>query len=44
VVKGEESTEYIKIARNKAYNLKGFVDTLFEWSKLDSKERYFTSN
>jgi len=41
VVKGEESTEYIKIARNKAYNLKGFVDTLFEWSKLDSKERIF---
>lgn len=41
VATGIEKEEYIRIARNKAYNLKDFVDTLFEWSKLDSRERIF---
>lgn len=41
IVTGEEKVQYIKIARNKAYDLKSFVDTLFEWFKLDSSERIF---
>jgi len=41
VVKGDEKDNYLDIARNKAYNLKEFVDILFEWFKLDSKERTF---
>lgn len=41
VVEGAEKDEYIEIARSKAYNLKDFVDMLFEWFKLDSKERTF---
>ncbi|WP_442600582.1 sensor histidine kinase [Paenibacillus sp. KN14-4R] len=42
LVHGEERDEYIEIAKHKAYDLKNFVDTLFEWFKLDSKERIFT--
>lgn len=41
VVGGNEEAEYIKIARDKAYSLKSFVNTLFEWSKLESKEIIF---
>lgn len=41
IVYGTEKDEYIEIARNKAYNLKDFIDMLFEWFKLDSKERIF---
>lgn len=41
VVDDAEKDGYIEIARNKAYNLKDFVDELFEWLRLDSKERSF---
>lgn len=41
VVTGDEEEHYIEIARNKAYDLKNLVDILFEWFKLDSKERTF---
>lgn len=41
IVDETEKDQYIEIARNKAYNLKDFVDMLFEWVKLDSKERIF---
>lgn len=41
VVEGTEKDEYLDIARNKAYDMKEFVDMLFEWFKLDSKERRF---
>lgn len=41
IVTGEEKDDYIEIARDKAYNLKDYVDILFEWLKLDSKERIF---
>lgn len=41
VVDEEEKDQYIEIARNKAYNLKNLIDMLFEWVKLDSKEREF---
>jgi signal transduction histidine kinase len=41
VVEGAEKDGYLEIARNKAYNLKDFIDRLFEWFKLDSKERSF---
>ncbi len=38
IVDGVEKEEYIKIARKKAYDLKGLVDTLFDWFKIDSQE------
>jgi len=41
IVTGKEKDNYIEVARNKAYTLKDFVDVLFEWMKLDSKERLF---
>ena len=33
--------DLLKIARDKAYSLESFVNTLFEWSKLESKEITF---
>lgn len=41
IVSGEEKEEYIHVAYEKAQNLKHFVETLFEWVKLDSKEQVF---
>lgn len=41
IVTGKEKDSYIEIAKNKAYNLKDYVDMLFEWMKLDSKECVF---
>lgn len=41
IVGGAEKDGYLEIAINKAYNLKDFIDRLFEWFKLDSKERSF---
>lgn len=41
IVTGIEKDNYIEIARSKAYTLKDFIDTLFEWIKLDSKEHLF---
>lgn len=41
IVSGEEKEEYIHVAYEKAQNLKYFVEALFEWVKLDSKEQVF---
>ncbi|WFD08912.1 sensor histidine kinase [Tepidibacter hydrothermalis] len=41
IVTGKEKMQYIKIARNKAYDLTKFVNTLFDWFKLDSHEQTF---
>lgn len=41
IVSGEEKEEYIHVAYGKAQNLKHFVEALFEWVKLDSKEQVF---
>ncbi|WP_313129040.1 sensor histidine kinase [Anaerocolumna sp.] len=41
VVLGEEKESYVGIAWRKAYDLKEYVDTLFEWFKLNSNERQF---
>lgn len=40
-VTGEEKEEYIEVALNKAHHLKGFVESLFDWVKLDAKEQVF---
>ena len=41
LVTGEEKESYIRVAVEKAYHLKNFVETLFEWVKLDAKEQVF---
>lgn len=41
IVAGEEKEEYIEIARNKAYDMKEYVDVLFEWFKMNSNEETF---
>ncbi|MCC0703643.1 HAMP domain-containing histidine kinase [Clostridioides sp. ES-S-0049-02] len=41
IVVGEEKDEYIHVAYNKAQHLKHFVENLFEWVKLDSREQIF---
>ncbi|AEE91112.1 Histidine kinase [Tepidanaerobacter acetatoxydans Re1] len=41
IVTGEEKEEYIRVALDKANHLKGFVESLFEWVKLDAKEQIF---
>lgn len=41
LVTGEEKEEYISVALDKAYHLKDFVESLFEWVKLDAKEQVF---
>ena len=41
LVTGEEKEAYIRVAVEKAYHLKHFVETLFEWVKLDAKEQIF---
>ena len=38
VVTGEEREEYVETARRKAYDLKGYIDVLFDWFKLNSDE------
>lgn len=38
VVNGKEGEEYFQIARSKAYDLKEYIDILFEWFKLQSSE------
>lgn len=38
IVSGKEQEEYFKIARSKAYDLKEYIDILFEWFKLQSSE------
>ncbi len=41
LVAGEEKEAYIHVATEKAWHLKHFVETLFEWVKLDAKEQIF---
>ncbi len=41
MVSGDEKEEYIHVAYDKAQHLKHFVETLFEWVKLDAKEQVF---
>lgn len=41
IVTGEEQEEYIHVAVEKAYQLRDFVKTLFEWVKLDAGEQIF---
>ena len=41
LVSEEEKDEYIHVAYEKAQHLKHFVETLFEWVKLDAKEQVF---
>lgn len=38
VVAGTEREEYVETARRKAYDLKGYIDVLFDWFKLNSDE------
>jgi signal transduction histidine kinase len=41
IVTEEEKEEYIGVALDKAHHLKDFVESLFEWVKLDAKEQIF---
>lgn len=41
IVTEEEKEEYIGVALDKAYHLKDFVESLFEWVKLDAREQIF---
>lgn len=41
LVEGEEKETYIQIATEKAHQLKGFVESLFEWVKLDAGEQIY---
>lgn len=41
IVAGEETEEYIRVAFDKAQHLKYFVESLFEWVKLDAGEQIF---
>lgn len=41
IVTEEEKEEYIGVALDKAYLLKDFLESLFEWVKLDAKEQVF---
>lgn len=38
IVSGEEREGYIETARHKAYDLKEYIDVLFDWFKLNSDE------
>ena len=38
VVSGAEREEYIETSRRKAYELKDYIDVLFDWFKLNSDE------
>lgn len=41
IVTGEEREEYIKLSYEKSITLKNYIDTLFEWLKLESGEYSF---
>lgn len=41
IVTGEEKEEYLEVALGKAYHLKRFVESLFDWVRLDAKEQVF---
>lgn len=38
IVTGKDKDEYVEIARRKAYDLKEYIDVLFDWFKLNSDE------
>lgn len=38
IVSGKERDDYIETARRKAYDLKEYIDVLFDWFKLNSDE------
>lgn len=38
IVMGDEREEYIEIARRRAYDLKEYIDVLFDWFRLNSDE------
>jgi signal transduction histidine kinase len=38
VVEGDEKVEYVRLSLAKAFELKEYVDTIFEWLKLESGE------
>lgn len=40
-VTGKDKEQYLEVALNKALDLKYYVDTLFEWLKLESGERIY---
>ncbi len=42
VVSGDERERYIRTAGRKAYELKEYIDVLFDWFKLNSDEFLFT--
>lgn len=42
IVAGAEREEYIETARIRAYDMKDYVDVMFEWFKLNSNEEHFT--
>lgn len=41
LVTGEEKETYIHVATEKAFQLRHFVESLFEWVKLDAREQVF---
>ncbi len=41
LVSGEDKERYVEISHKKALDLKYYVDTLFEWMKLESGERIY---
>jgi len=41
MVTAEEKDEYIDVALDKTHHLKNFVESLFDWVKLDAKEQVF---
>lgn len=42
IVTGQERDDYIEAARKRAYDLKDYIDILFDWFKLNSNELAFT--
>lgn len=38
LVEGQEREEYIETARQRAYDLKEYIDVLFDWFRLNSNE------
>lgn len=41
IVHGAEKQEYLSVSLKKSYELKDFIEKLFEWVKLDAKEQVF---
>lgn len=41
IVSGKEREDYVRIAQRKAHDLKDYIDTLFDWFKLNSNELQF---